>query len=280
MYLFTQVCKENEIIMTGGVKLRFKSASFSIDDGYTLLNFYAQRRRTLWQLLEEGKKWIIPMGATCSLNKLPALYNFQTGRGLWSGTSRKSVIFNLFDLIIFQLEETFVSRGYFLLACNIAKNCCLIMQRAFPLPPNSPSEHLSYGYWRIRWNKLTARDQMYYKKKRTARKKTAFPSIGDSQAAIILTKHRRLNRTGRMGFWSFHYFFTKIMTFVFPPPKGELFYPDFTFLFLFHYSSSSPEKTPSSSAHRPPLHLSQKNVNNRNEVQNWFIRWEWPGKKT
>lgn len=82
MYLFTQVFKENETIKTGGVKLRFKSASFSIDDGYTLLNFYAQRRRTLWQLLEEGKKWIIPMEATCSLNKLPALYNFQTGRGL------------------------------------------------------------------------------------------------------------------------------------------------------------------------------------------------------
>ena len=74
------------------------------------------------------------------------------------------------------------------------------MQRAFPLPHKSPSEHLSYEYWRIKWNKLTAREQTYYKKKRTARKKTAFPSIGDSQAAIILTKHRRLNRTGRMGF--------------------------------------------------------------------------------
>jgi len=97
------------------------------------------------------------------------------------------------------------------------------MQRAFPPPPNSPSEHLSYEYWRIRWNKLTVRDQTFYKKKRTARKKTAFPSIGDSQAAIILTKHWRLNRTGRMGFWSFHYFFTKIMIFVFPPPKGEYF---------------------------------------------------------
>lgn len=158
------------------------------------------------------------------------------------------------------------------------------MQRAFPLPPpppppNSPSEHLSYEYWRIRWNKLTARDQTYYKKKRTARKKTAFPSIGDSQAAIILTKHRRLNRTGRMGFWSFHYFFTKIIIFVFPPPKVELFHPNFTFLFLFHYSSSSPEKSPRPPPPVPPLPFSQKRVKNRIEVQNWFIRWEWPEKK-
>ena len=97
------------------------------------------------------------------------------------------------------------------------------MQRAFPLPHKSPSEHLSYEYWRIKWNKLTAREQTYYKKKRTARKKTAFPSIGDSQAAIILTKHRRLNRTGRMGFWSFNYFFTKIMIFVFYHQKGNYF---------------------------------------------------------
>ena len=191
----------------------------------------------------------------------------------------KSVIFNLFDLIIFRLEKTFVCRGYVLLACNIAKNCCLLMQRAFPLPPNSPSEHLSYEYWRIRWNKLTARDQTYYKKKRTARKNTAFPSIGDGQAAIILTKHRRLNRTGRMGFWSFHYFFTKIMIFVFPPPKGELFHPNFTFLFLFHYCSSFPEKSPRPPPPVPPLPLSQKKVKNRIEVQNWFTRWEWPEKK-
>ena len=46
---------------------------------------------------------------------------------LLSATIRKSVIFNLFDVIIFRLEETFVPGGYFLLACNIAKNCCLLM---------------------------------------------------------------------------------------------------------------------------------------------------------
>ena len=48
--------------MTGGVKLRFKSASFSIDDGFTSLNFYAERRRTLWQLLEEGKMDYVDAG--------------------------------------------------------------------------------------------------------------------------------------------------------------------------------------------------------------------------
>lgn len=158
-------------------------------------------------------------------------------------------------------------------------NCCLLMQRAFPLPPNSPSEHLSYEYWRIRWNKLTARDQTYYRKKRTAKKKTAFPSIGDGQAAIILTKHQRLNRTGRMGFWSFHYFFTKIMIFVFPPPKGWIISSKFYVFIPFPFFLFISREEPSSSAPRPPLPLSQKKVKTRIEVQNWFIRWEWPDKK-
>ena len=39
MYLFTQVFKENETIMTGGVKLRFKSTSYSIDDGFYIAEF-------------------------------------------------------------------------------------------------------------------------------------------------------------------------------------------------------------------------------------------------
>lgn len=69
------------------------------------------------------------------------------------------------------------------------------------------------------------------------------------------------------------------MIFVFPPPKVELFHPNFTFLFLFHYSSSSPEKSPRPPPPVPPLPFSQKRVKNRIEVQNWFIRWEWPEKK-
>ena len=76
----TQVFKENETIMTGGVKLRFKSVSYSVDDGFYIENFYAQRRRTLWQLLEEGKNGLCRCRLR-SLNKLPELYNFQTARG-------------------------------------------------------------------------------------------------------------------------------------------------------------------------------------------------------
>ena len=98
------------------------------------------------------------------------------------------------------------------------------MQRAFPLPPKSPSEHLSYEHWRIKWNKLTAREQTYYKKKRTARKKTAFPSIGDSQAAIILL--RSIGGWTEQEEWGFDHSiisFTKIMIFVFHHQKWNYF---------------------------------------------------------
>ena len=153
------------------------------------------------------------------------------------------------------------------------------MQRAFPLPHKSPSEHLSYEYWRIKWNKLTAREQTYYKKKRTARKKTAFPSIGDSQAAIILTKHRRLNRTGRMGFWSFNDFFTKIMIFVFHHQKGNYFIQILRFYSFSIIPLHLPRRGLVLRPPVPPLPLSQKKVKNRIEVQNWYIRWKWPDKK-
>lgn len=154
------------------------------------------------------------------------------------------------------------------------------MQRAFPLPPNSPSEHLSYEYWRIRWNKLTARDQTYYRKKRTAKKKTAFPSIGDGQAAIILTKHQRLNRTGRMGFWSFHYFFTKIMIFVFPPPKGWIISSKFYVFIPFPFFLFISREEPSSSAPRspsPPLTEESQNSNRGTKLV-YTVRMTWQKK--
>ena len=47
-------------------------------------------------------------------------------------------------------------------------------------------------------------------------------------------------------------FLHKNHDFRFPPPKGELFHPNFTFLFLFHYSSSSPEKSSRPPPPRPP----------------------------
>ena len=94
MYLFIQVFKENETIMTGGVKLRFKSASFSIDDGLYIAEFLCPKKTNIVAAIGGRKKWIMPMQATCTLNKLPALYNFQTGRGL---------VWNQYEISYFQL---------------------------------------------------------------------------------------------------------------------------------------------------------------------------------
>ena len=63
IYLFTQVFKENETIMTGGVKLRFKSASFSIDDGLYIAEFLCPKKTNIVLAIAGRKKWIMPMQA-------------------------------------------------------------------------------------------------------------------------------------------------------------------------------------------------------------------------
>ena len=67
--------------MTGGVKLRFKSASYSVDDGLYIAEFLCPKKTNIVAAIG-GRKNGLCWCRLRSLNKLPALYNFQTGRGL------------------------------------------------------------------------------------------------------------------------------------------------------------------------------------------------------
>ena len=50
--------------MTGGVKLRFKRASFSIDDGLYIAEFLCPKKTNIVAAIGGRKKWIMPMQAT------------------------------------------------------------------------------------------------------------------------------------------------------------------------------------------------------------------------
>ena len=50
--------------MTGGGKLRFKSASYSVDDGLYIAEFSCPKKTNIVSAIGGRKKWIIRMQAT------------------------------------------------------------------------------------------------------------------------------------------------------------------------------------------------------------------------
>lgn len=49
--------------MTGGVKLRFKSASYSVDDVFYPAEFLCPKKTNIVAAIGGRKKWIMPMQA-------------------------------------------------------------------------------------------------------------------------------------------------------------------------------------------------------------------------
>ena len=84
----------SKTIMTRGVKLRFKSASFSID--FYIAEFVCSKQTNIVAAVGGRKKMdSVDAGCVFGLNKLPVLYNFHSGRGLVWNQLEISFVFQL-----------------------------------------------------------------------------------------------------------------------------------------------------------------------------------------